>query len=510
MASHDANRPNIVLVLTDDQGYWALGAAGNDEVQTPNLDRLARMGLRFESFFCASPVCSPARASILTGRIPSQHGVHDWIRKGNLKGEKTPGLGWGDDREIEYLQGMTAYTDVLAANGYVCGFSGKWHLGDSIEPQKGFSYWHVFPYGGGSYYNGYFIREERIERDTRYLTDVITEGGLTFLDRQVDDDAPFYLSVHYTAPHSPWDRDEHPVELTDLYRDCPFDTCPEVSGGHPWQINSAPRGTGERRRELLSGYYGAITGLDRGVGQLIEKLEGMGVLGNTLFLFTSDNGMNMGHHGIWGKGNGTFPQNMYDTSVKVPMLIARPGHVPEGVVSDVLLSHYDLFPTLLDYLGLANPVAESLPGRSFSPLLKGEPSPEHQGHRDFVVVYDEYGPVRMIRTTEWKYVHRYPYGPNELYDLVNDPNEEVNLVDDPAQTARVAEMAGRMEAWFVTYTDPDLDGTKEPVTGKGQVDLAGVAGEGRHAFDQDWWYIDENGDRREDKMWFFGDIVESD
>ncbi|MGC9349504.1 MAG: sulfatase-like hydrolase/transferase [Anaerolineae bacterium] len=504
MASHDSERPNIVFVLTDDQGYWALGCAGNDEIQTPNLDRVAAMGMRFDNFFCASPVCSPARASILTGRIPSQHGVHDWIRKGNLIGEKTPGLGWGDDREIEYLKGMVGYTDILASQGYVCGISGKWHLGDSIEPQKGFSYWHLFPYGGGSYYNAYIIRDGEIERDPRYLTDVIFEGGVKFLDEQAEGDAPFYLGIHTTAPHSPWREGEHPRDLVELYRDCPFDTCPTQPRSHPWQINSAPRGTGEKRRELLSGYYGAITGLDRGVGQVLDRLEAMKILENTLFIFTSDNGMNMGHHGIWGKGNGTFPQNMYDTSVKVPALMARPGYLPEGVVDDHLLSHYDVMPTLLDYLNLENPAAAKLPGRSFAPLLKGQGLSE----RDHIVVFDEYGPVRMIRDREWKYVHRYPYGPHELYDLVNDPGEEQNLVHDPDQVSRLAEMEGELEAWFERYVDPKLDGTKEPVTGKGQIDRAGVRGEGRRAFEEDWWYIDEEGNRREDKAFWLGEIIE--
>ena len=312
--------------------------------------------------------------------------------------------------------------------------------------------------------------------------------------------------MHYTAPHSPWHKGQHPEDLVDLYADCAFETCPEVPGGHPWQINSAPRGRGERRHELLSGYYAAITGLDRGVGQILDRLEAMGVLENTLICFTSDNGMNMGHHGIWGKGNGTFPQNMYDTSVKVPMLIARRGHVPHAVETEHLLSHYDIFPTLLDYVGLENPVADTLPGRSFAPLLRGEtPTAPDDA---FVVVYDEYGPVRMIRSETWKYVHRYPYGPCELYDLVADPDEEQNLVEDPEQQDRAAEMAGRLATWFVRYADPEIDGTREPVTGKGQVDRAGVWGEGRRAFDDDWWYIDEDGTRRDDKAWFFGRIVE--
>ena len=498
------DRPNVVFLLTDDQGYWAMGWAGNDEEETPNLDRLAAMGMRFESFFCASPVCSPARASILTGRIPSQHGVHDWLRKGNMISTRTPGLGWGDDREIEYLKGLMGYTDVLAENGYVCGISGKWHLGDSIEPQKGFSYWHLFPYGGGDYHNAYIVRDGEIERDPRYLTDVITEGGLKFLDQQADSDAPFYLSVHYTAPHSPWHEGQHPESLVSRYADCPFNTCPVVPGGHPWQINSAPRGKGEKRRELLSGYYGAITGLDRGVGQILDRLEAMGALENTIIFFTSDNGMNMGHHGIWGKGNGTFPQNMYDTSVKVPMLIASPGHLPEGVVVDALLSHYDIMPTLLDYLGFEVPNAEALPGRSFAGYLRGDSTPV----RDEVVVFDEYGPVRMIRTRTWKYVHRYPYGPHELYHLVEDPDEKRNLIDDAAYHDRIVEMRDRLRAWFARYTDPDRDGTKEPVTGKGQVERVGSAGQGRRAFEDDWWYIDDDGNRRDDKAWFFGEIIE--
>ena len=491
MASRNTEQPNIVFVLTDDQGCWAMGCAGNDEVLTPNLDRIAATGLRFENFFCASPVCSPARASILTGRIPSQHGVHDWIRKGNLKAMGPRG-GWDDDRAIEYLAGMRGYTETMAEHGTVCGISGKWHLGDSLNPQKGFSYWHLFPWGGGNYHDALIIRDGRMEQDPRYLTDVITEGGLKVLDAQASSDSPFYLSVHYTAPHSPWHRGQHPDDLVALYEDCPFDTCPEVPGGHPWQINSAPRGRGERRRELLSGYYAAITGLDRGVGQILDRLEEIGVRENTLFIFTSDNGMNMGHHGIWGKGNGTFPQNMYDTSVKVPALISRPGHVPEGVVCDHLLSHYDIMPTLLDYLGYEHPGAETLPGRSFAALLRGEEITQ----RENIVVFDEYGPVRMIRTRNWKYVHRYPYGPQELYDLANDPGEERDLVSEPAQRIRVERMKAQLEAWFVRYVDPRLDGSKEPVTGKGQLDLAGISGEGRRAFGDEWWYIDEDGNRR--------------
>jgi arylsulfatase A-like enzyme len=272
---------------------------------------------------------------------------------------------------------------------------------------------------------------------------------------------------------------------------------------HPWQMNSAPFGHGGKaRRAILSGYFAATTAMDTGVGRILDWLEEKGVRENTLVVFMSDNGMNMGHHGIYGKGNGTFPQNMYDTSVKVPTLISRPGHVPEGLVCEDMLSQYDVMPTLLDYLGFANPVAEHLPGRSFAPLLDGQ----SLVGRDAVVVYDErvldehavfdeYGPVRMIRTQEWKYVHRYPYGPNELYDLANDPGERENLVDDAAHADKVRALKAGLEAWFVRYVDPKLDGTHEAVTGKGQLGLAGPAGKGENVWAGDWFYLRERLDK---------------
>jgi arylsulfatase A-like enzyme len=225
------------------------------------------------------------------------------------------------------------------------------------------------------------------------------------------------------------------------------------------------------------------------VGRLLDWLEAHDLRQDTLVLFSSDNGMNMGHHGIFGKGNGTFPANMYDTSVKVPLLVSQPGSVPEGTVDGNLLSHYDLFPTLLEVAGTGVPpvVAEaaSLPGCSFAALLRGQRLASDRP----IVVCDEYGPTRMIRTSEWKYVHRYPYGPHELYDLANDPEERINLVDDPGRQDRLRELRGELADWFTRYVNPERDGTHEPVTGKGQLCLAGKASRGRKAFADDWEYL---------------------
>ncbi|MDY4519344.1 MAG: sulfatase-like hydrolase/transferase [Candidatus Spyradocola sp.] len=476
-------RPNILFILSDDQGAWALRCAGNTDILTPNLDRLAQRGVRFENFFCVSPVCSPARASILTGTIPSVHGVHDWLRGGNFSADQPgvlPRFSYeGETGPIRYTDHLTGYTDLLAQNGYTCSLAGKWHLGDSFHPQHGYSRWYTIGRGGCPYYDADIIEDGVMHKGEGYVTDLFTQRALSELETLSQQDAPFYLSVHYTAPHSPWDEDNHPKEYWDLYEDCTFTATPELPI-HPWQVNSAPYGTGETRKQLLRGYYAAITAMDHNIGLLLDKLEELGIAEDTLVIFTGDNGMNMGHHGIWGKGNGTFPQNMYDTSVKVPCIISWPGHYDAGRVEDRLCSHYDLFPTLVDCLDLQGEIRQPLPGRSIRPILEGTAAPG--ADEGSIVVFDEYGPVRMIRNREWKYIHRVPYGPDELYHLADDPGEEHNLIDRP-ETAEVQRaLRAELQQWFVRWADPALDGGREPVTGMGQLCRAGIYAEGREVY----------------------------
>ena len=484
-------RTNLLLILTDDQGYWAMGCAGNDEIRTPNLDRLAATGLRFTDFFCASPVCSPARASILTGRIPSQHGIHDFLRAGNTNLTFGPAAKPGDEG-IEYLAGLTAYTDLLAQAGYRCGLSGKWHMGFSEKPQKSFEFWDVHAYGAGSYFAPSMIRDGDAYEPSQYASDLFTDNALRFLQAQQDTDRPFCLNVHFTAPHAPWQREHHPPELWDDYHEnCPFKSTPDVPM-HPLQLAkegaSGSLGfTSEERKEALSGYFAALTQMDANVGRLLDWLEENGERQNTLVVFSSDNGMNMGHHGIYGKGNGTFPPNMFDTSVKVPMLVSRPGSIPEGKVVSTLHSHYDLMPTLLEYLGVDNPLADSLPGRSFAGVLDGK----SLDGDDHVVVFDEYGPTRMVRTADWKYVHRYPFGDHELYNLVKDPDEEYNLIHRDEHRAIQKVLQTKLEVFFARYADPERDGSREAVLGRGQIDVVGPAAEGRKRFGDDLLFENE-------------------
>ncbi len=218
---------------------------------------------------------------------------------------------------------------------------------------------------------------------------------------------------------------------------------------------------------MLKGYFAAVTGIDTNVGRILGKLEERGIRENTLVIYASDNGFSCGHHGFWGKGNGTQPRNMYENSVRVPAIFSHPGSIPKGHVEDALVSAYDFMPTLLGYLGLPVPDDRNLPGTSFLPLLRGEEMLE----RDSLVVYDEYGPVRMVRTPDWKYVHRHARGPHELYDLVNDPEERANLVDDAGQTKRITELKGLMDEWFAHYVIPERDGLRRDGDERGQTDL---------------------------------------
>lgn len=468
-----SEKPNILFILADDMGAWALHCGGNYDIQTPNLDKLASRGIRFDNFFCASPVCSPARASILTGTMPSCHGVLDWIDGGNVSSE-LPQIQNIEEfkfetKPIAYTEHLTAYTDILARGGYKCGLSGKWHLGDSMDPQHGFTEWYTIARGGCAYFEPEIVENGELKFEKAYVTDLIGDHAVKFIERYGNRENPFYLSVHFTAPHSPWEESDHPKEYIDLYRDCDFTATPDLPL-HPDQVHTCPCGTGERRKELLRGYYASITAMDYQIGRIIKKLAELDILENTVIIFTSDNGMNLGQHGIWGKGNGTFPQNMYDSSVKVPFIASWKGHFAENAVCNELFSHYDILPTLCRLTELPCDTLQKLPGESFSEWLY---NPLKQNDRE-IVIFDEYGPVRMIRDKKWKLVLRYPYGPNELYNLDGDPEEEENLYNDETYNEKIIVLRTQMEKWFQKYSDENFDARCEGVTGTGQHCRPGV------------------------------------
>ena len=467
MASKDRKRPNIVFMLSDDQGAWAMGYAGNKHIITPNFNRLAAEGMAFSNSFCASPVCSPARATILTGKTPSQHGVQDWIR-----------LGHYGEHAIDYLKGFITYPEILRENGYECALSGKWHLGDVYAVKNRFpDHTYVHLKGAGHYYNAPMVKNDELIYESKYVTDCIADDSIDYLNETVKTENPFYLSVHFTAPHNPRVDGEHPKEILDLYEDCDFDDIPQGV----IRPNAVYRYNREDAKACLKGYYSAITAMDRAVGRIVAEVERLGMRDNTIIIFTSDNGFNCGHHGIWGKGNATMDLNMYETSIKVPLIISWPSVIKPGSKSEAMVSQYDYFPTLMELTGLENPYKEGeTAGKSFAPILRGEEMEEHHA----LVVYDEYGPVRMSRTKEWKYIHRYETGKHELYNLLKDPGEDNNLYGMPDTEPVVEEMRNILFEFYKKYSDPTNDGAVQPVRGNGQINAIKLLKEGELAFDQ--------------------------
>ena len=459
-------QPNIVLIIADDLGHWTLGCEGNADAVTPHIDRLAREGMQLRRFYCSSPVCSPARASLYTGLMPSAHGVADWLRLGNVNA--------GGDTAVEYLRGHTCYTQHLAQAGYVCGLSGKWHLGDSQRPQQGFSHWYCHQRGGGPYYNAPMVRDGQLIAQEGYLTDAITQDACRFIREQAGAGRPFYAHVGYTAPHTPW-LNNHPKEYTDLFADCRFDSCP-ILPAHPDQLPYDQ--FADDRSAMLQGYFASVAAMDAGIGDILATLEAAGELDNTIVVFTSDNGFNCGHHGIWGKGNGTYPFNMYESSVRVPFIVRAPGRVPQGRISHSVLSACDWYATVLELAGIAPQGA----GRSFADVLTGQAErPQAEA-----CVYDEYGATRMLIKGQHKYVKRYPDGPNLLFDLGRDPNEERNLIDTAPQDL-VAALDAHLENWFALHTLQAADSRYAGVRGFGQDKPHGPDGFPEGAFRQEMY-----------------------
>lgn len=443
-----ATRPNILLFLTDDHGAWATGCYGNREVRAPTLDRLAREGTRFRNAFTPSPVCSPARACLLTGRTPSQVGIHDWIE------EARPEFG-----DPDWLAGETTLAELLQRAGYRCGLSGKWHLGRSHATPRGLDWYFGLPRWQGNHIETYtYLLDDRPLTLSGNKTRFITDYALEFLEKTAADQ-PFFLQVGYIATHSPWDNQE--PDLVALYNDAAFVDIPPYTP-HPWRKNEgltaedAADPAALRRR--YASYYAAVTDIDRGVARILDTLREQGRLDNTLVIYTSDHGLTLGHHGFWGKGNSTRPLNMYETSLRVPLLLRWPGVVADGQVVAACVDHYDTFQTIRDWVGLDqahDDRARDYPGRSYRIFAQGGAIPGWDDTR-----WGEYGDLRMIRAPRFKLVRRYPAGPNDLFDLESDPGETNNLAGRADYAAIEAELSWRLADWYARHEDPAASGLR--------------------------------------------------
>ncbi|MDA1054711.1 MAG: sulfatase-like hydrolase/transferase [Planctomycetota bacterium] len=437
-----AKRPNVVFILTDNHGAWTLGCYGNQDIRTPNIDRLAAAGMQFNRAMSSNPVCSPTRATYLTGLMPSQHGLHSFLDNKYMVGP-----------EAYYtLSEFETLPEILHREGYVCGLSGKWHLGANMTPQDGFSYWITMAHGSTqNFYDDPIIHHGEIKKTPKYMTELWTEHAVKFIEQNKDGDKPFFLYLPYNGPYclgrlllEPA-RNRHAEYYSDKFLPSfPRDTI------HPWQYNNK-----EYHNNLVSirRVAAEVSAVDDGVGTVMETLKKYGLDDDTIVIFAGDQGWMGGQNGFFGMGDHTRPIGAHDLMMQVPLIIRHPHGVKPGK-TDIMVSNCDLLPSLLDHMDLKDriPTKPKLPGRSFAAALRGEPIEWE------TAMYYEMESCRSVRTEDWKYVaRRSPDEPTELYDMKHDPHERFNLFGQPQLANIQAALAQKLDEFFDEYADPQYD-----------------------------------------------------
>ncbi len=429
-----APKPNVLLILADDLASWMLGCYGNREIRTPNIDRLARLGVRFHNSFVCTPICSPSRATLFSGRVPAQHGIHDFLTARPVakppQGQQAPPPSFAQE---------VLLPEILAGHGYRCGYAGKWHMGNDATPGRRLEFTYTLSGGARSYVDPEMALNGEIRREKGYLTDLITQQALGFLDRQ-SAAQPFFLTLAYLNPHTPYDG--HPNKYYDLYRNTAF----ESVGFDPPAPNAL------REKGMLADMLGnirkaaaSVTALDDQLPLLEKKLHEKGLWENTVVIFTGDNGYLHGRHGFWSKGHASDPINMYEEVMQVPMIWSWPGRFPIESVRPEMVSYYDFLPTLCEITGAPVP-ARNLPGRSYANILFNRPFPRGEKWRE--IVFGQFRNTEMARDPYFKLVLRDDgEGMNELFDLRRDPRERINFYDDPGYVTIRERLTEELAAW---------------------------------------------------------------
>ena len=435
-------KPNIIVFFSDDHAGWALPSYGNSEIIAPHISGLAETGAVMRKAFTPCPVCSPARASFWTGLYPSQHGIHDHLAE--------------DDPEVgatAWLDGVPTLADYLHGAGYNTAMCGKWHCGAGEKPKSGFDYWYSAWRKTPKYstMTHKYSDQGRVVERQGYDTQVITNAAIDFL-RNRDSRKPFFLFVGYATTHNPWINRED--RLVSHYRDATFRDIPDdmpyafgEAGTHP----VAP----DDPKEALAQYYASVTMIDDAVGRVLDELDAQGERDESLVVYTSDHGLNMGHHGIWGKGNGSEPLNMLEESIRVPLILNHPGLIAGGQIRAELVNHCDLFMSLLDFADATPKALEQIAGKSYRHLLTGEDDLEWDN-----TTIVEYGNVRAIRDARYKLVQRYDGYENLLHDLQQDPRETRNLFQDPQHQNTVKRLTDALDRFFAIYEVAEHSGLR--------------------------------------------------
>lgn len=445
-------RPNIILIMSDNQQAATLGCYGNPEIHSPHLDALAAQGLRFDRAFCPNSFCSPCRASTLTGMLPSQHGVHSWID--DRKQHDWP-KGW------HALRGISTLPERLQALGYTTGLFGKYHLGETATPAPGWDRWVTMHDG----HVRTFYKNDIVDNGSAYVqpghaVDFFTDKALEFLAGQ---SGPSFTYIPYPAPYGHWPatNDGNRNRYSERYDDCPMHSIPRhgISSEAVANFNmiNAQSGGGldfsmlmraPNHLPTLRNYYSQISLMDEAVGRIAQANP------DAMIIFTADHGLSLGHHGFWGHGASTYPSNLHLAAHSIPLIIKCPGTTAASHTT--LVSNMDLFATILDYLG--EPPAEDLPSRSLAPLLHNQPL-ANWGENE---VYSEQEETRVLRTPQWTYFKRFnssnsPDLPDALYHAVDDPQETINLAADPDHQPVVQALSAKIDAHFLRYSNKQAD-----------------------------------------------------
>lgn len=458
-----SKQPNILLVFVDNQPAKMLGCAGNSEIHTPNLDKLAANGVRFSEAYCPNAMCSPCRASVLTGLMPSQHGVHTWLDDSTI-GD------WPENWSA--VQEFTTLPELLAEAGYDTALMGKYHLGIADEPQNGFKDWVTLQIGHvQSFYDNKMIINGERQTFPGHSVDFFSDQAADYIRRQhSESENPFFMFLTYPAPYGHWPsiKGEPNNPFAELYAKTPFNSVPreavskalidwllvrkeKMADYHdPDEINCMPQLLNDL--PTLRNYYSQMSVVDDGVGRVLAALDDEGIADDTLVIYTSDHGMSLGEHGFWGHGEDTWPSNTHRVANNIPLIIRPPGEQREGKVRQSHVGTTDIFATILDYAGLSAPSLEEKYSRSMRTLIE-EDDPEWGD-----AVFMEQEETRSIRTADWLLMRRYDSSsfdfPDELYDLNNDPDERVNVIDRPEHAEILKALSDRLDGFFETYSNP--------------------------------------------------------
>ena len=457
--------PNIVFIMTDNESADTLGCYGNEEMYSPNLDCLAEEGIRFNNAFCPNAMCSPGRASALTGLLPCQHGVHTWL----------------DDRLIDQwprnwnaLEEINTLPEILGNSGYDTAMIGKYHLGVPFEAQNGFDHWVTFARGHTiSFYGNTMVENGKTHICDDHSVDFFTGKAVDYINGRADIDRPFFLYVPYNGPYGHWPAIKGPADnrFAHIYEDMPMNSVPreglsentvkiydlqkDLSGPGGPDFSSLLRIPNDL--DSLRNYYSQMSIVDDGVGQIMQALKSSGLDDNTLIIFTADHGFSLGHRGFWGHGQATWPSNLHRVAYNIPMLLRHPGKIARRQVSEMHFSGVDLFATILDYAGLHPMTADpGIPSRSFVALLQGE----EENWND--IVFFEQEESRGIRTKDWLLMKRFKGSKtfplaDELYLVSDDIEERNDLSNEPDFESVFQELSEKVESHFNEYADPKFD-----------------------------------------------------